>query len=45
MTGVLRTANVPDEFIQHMLATPGDKVWFPTVDELRQANIVTDVIE
>ncbi len=45
MAGVLRTANVPDEFIQHMLATPGDKVWFPTVDELRQANIVTDVIE
>jgi hypothetical protein len=45
MAGVLRTANVPDEFVQHILATPGDKVWFPTVDELRQANIVTDVIE
>jgi hypothetical protein len=45
MASVLRAANVPDEFIQHMLATPGDKVWFPTVDELRQANIVTDVIE
>jgi hypothetical protein len=45
MTDVLRAANVPDDFIQHMLATPADKVWFPTVDELRQANIVTDVIE
>ncbi len=45
MTGMLRAANVPDEFIQHMLATPADDVWFPTIDELRQANIVTDVIE
>lgn len=45
MAGVLRTANVPDDFVQHVLATPGDKVWFPTVDELQQANIVTDVIE
>ena len=25
MTGVLRAANVPDDFIQHMLATPGTK--------------------
>jgi hypothetical protein len=45
MTGVLRAANVPDDFIQHMLATPADDVWFPTIDELRQANIVTDIIE
>jgi hypothetical protein len=45
MTGVLRAANVPDDFIQHMLATPADQVWFPTIDELQQANIVTDVIE
>jgi hypothetical protein len=45
MAGVLRAANVPDDFIQHVLATPADDVWFPTIDELRQANIVTDVIE
>ena len=45
MTSVLRAAQVPNEFIQRALATPADKVWFPTADELRQANIVTDVIE
>jgi hypothetical protein len=42
---VLRAANVPDDFIQHGLATPADSMWYPTIDELVQANIVTDVIE
>jgi len=36
---------VPEDFIQHGLATPADKMWFPTVDELVQANIVTDVVD
>jgi len=42
---VLRAAEVPDEFIQRALATPADQVWFPTTEELVQANIVTEVIE
>lgn len=42
---VLRAANVPEDFIQHGLATPSDEMWFPTIDELVQANIVTDVID
>jgi hypothetical protein len=45
MTGILRAAAVPDDFIQRALATPADKVWFPTAEELQQANIVTEVIE
>jgi hypothetical protein len=43
--GVLRAANVPEEFIGRVFETPADSVWFPTIDELLEANIVTDVIE
>lgn len=45
MAGVLRQADVPEDFIAHVFATPADTVWFPTTDELRSANIVTDVVE
>jgi hypothetical protein len=45
MAGVLREADVPEDFIARVFATPADGAWFPTVDELRDANIVTDVVE
>ena len=45
MAGVLRQADVPEDFIAHVFATPADTVWFPTTDELRSANIVTEVVE
>ena len=43
--GVLRAANVPEDFIGRVFETSADTVWFPTIDELLQANIVTDVNE
>ena len=45
MAGVLRQVDVPEDFIAHVFATPADTVWFPTTDELRSANIVTEVVE
>ena len=44
-TKYLNQANVPEDFIGHVFATPSDSVWFPTLNELRQANIVTDVVK
>lgn len=40
---VLKAANVPDDFIQRVFSTPADDVWYPTVKELRRANVITDV--
>lgn len=34
----------PEDFIAKAFATPPEDVWYPTVKELRQANIVTDVV-
>ena len=42
-TGVLQKAGVPDPFIARIFATPGESVWYPTPNELRQANIITEV--
>jgi hypothetical protein len=44
-TKYLNQANVPEDFIGHVFATPSDSVWYPTINELRQANIVTDVVK
>jgi hypothetical protein len=43
--GVLRAADVPEDFIRRVFETPAESVWYPDVDELRAANIVTDVTE
>ncbi|CAN1724738.1 Clp protease [Hyphomicrobium sp. 1Nfss2.1] len=40
---LLQGAGVPEEFITRIFATPADDVWYPTVRELRQANVITDV--
>jgi ATP-dependent protease ClpP protease subunit len=39
----LKAADVPDEFITRIFETPAEDVWYPTVDELREANVITDV--
>lgn len=41
----LRSASVPEPFIAHIFATPGDSVWYPKVSELKEANIITDTVE
>lgn len=38
---VLKAADVPDDFIARVFATPAEEVWYPTVRELRQANVIT----
>jgi hypothetical protein len=40
---LLKAADVPDEFIARVFATPAEDVWYPTVEELREANVITDV--
>lgn len=39
-----RKAGVPDAFINRAVGTSPQSVWYPTIDELRRANIVTDVV-
>lgn len=39
---VLKAADVPDDFIERVFATPAEDVWYPTVRELREANVITD---
>lgn len=40
----LKAADVPDDFIERVFATPAEDVWYPTLRELREANVVTDVV-
>lgn len=42
---VYRTANVPEPFIQRMLATPVESAWYPSPKELIAANVVTELVE
>ncbi len=44
-TAYWRAAGVPEDFISRIFATPPAEMWFPTNDELREANIVTDVVK
>jgi ATP-dependent protease ClpP protease subunit len=34
-------AGVSQDFINRVMATPTEKLWFPTVDEMRRANVIT----
>ncbi len=43
--GVLRAADVPEEFITQVFATPPESVWYPTNEELQEANIVTEIVD
>ena len=40
----LRSLGLSDEFTNHVAATPPNEMWYPTVDELKKENIVTDVV-
>jgi hypothetical protein len=37
----MRHAGVSDDFITHVLATPHDRMWFPTIQEMRTAGVIT----
>jgi len=45
MDGIVRTimqsANVSDDFIRRVLATPSDQMWYPSVEEMRSAGVIT----
>lgn len=43
-TETLKAADVPDAFIERVFETPSEDVWYPTLRELREANVVTDVV-
>lgn len=45
MLSVYRTANVPEPFIQRMLATSVESAWYPSPRELTAANVVTELVE
>lgn len=42
---MLKSADVPDAFVTRVFATPSEDVWYPTVRELRDANVITDVVD
>lgn len=43
-TETLKAADVPDAFIERVFETPSEDVWYPTLRELREANVITDVV-
>jgi hypothetical protein len=38
----MRAANISEAFIKRVLATPSDRMWYPTIEELRDAGVITD---
>lgn len=40
-TQTLKAADVPDEFIARIFATPAEDAWYPTRAQLREANFIT----
>jgi hypothetical protein len=39
----LKSRRLPNDFITKALATPSDKMWYPTQQELLTANVVSDI--
>ena len=37
----MRQAGVADDFINHVLATPHESMWYPTIQEMRSAGVIT----
>ncbi len=37
----MKAAGVPDDFTARVLATPNSELWYPSVEEMRRANIIT----
>ena len=42
---IYRASNVPESFIQRMLATPIESAWYPTPKQLIAANVVTELVQ
>ena len=40
-----RPAGLTEEFIARVVEIPGDRLWYPTYDELREANVITEIID
>lgn len=38
---IMRSANVSDDFIRRVLATPSDQMWYPSIEEMRSAGVIT----
>jgi len=45
ITALMHSAGIADEFISRVLATPADRLWYPTLDELQQNQIITEDAE
>lgn len=41
----MRAAGLTEDFIAQSFETPADKVWYPTHQELRAANVITGIVE
>jgi hypothetical protein len=41
----LRAAGLTEDFIARSFEVPGDRLWYPTYDELREANVITEIVE
>ena len=37
----MQSAGVSEEFIRRVLATPSENMWYPSLDEMRRANVIT----
>ena len=37
----MKASGVPDDFTTRVLATPNSELWYPSIDEMRRANIIT----
>jgi hypothetical protein len=41
----LSERGAPEDFIQHALSTPASSIWYPTREELKQAHLITAVVD
>ena len=41
----MRAAGLTEDFIVRSFEAPADSVWYPTYDELREANVITEIVE
>jgi hypothetical protein len=41
----MRAAGLTEDFIARSFETPADSLWYPTYDELREANVITEIVE
>lgn len=44
VVAIYKAADIPDDFLQHVLTTPPESVWYPDSKQLMDANIITEVV-